>query len=105
MEQIETGCGWYTDDKIYKDYHDQEWAYLWNFTGGAPLQPNYEKRADIPTHTDLSTQISKDLKKRGFKFCGPTIVYAFMEAVGMVNDHVTSCPRHEEVQALANRRE
>ncbi len=191
MEQNETGCGWYTEEKIYRDYHDQEWGvpewdsralweklildgfqaglswitilkkreafreafagfdpnlvaefteadverllqnagiirhrgkieaaisnakvwqeieaeqgfdtYLWNFTGGAPLQPNFETRGEIPTQTELSLKISKDLKKRGFKFCGPTIVYAFMEAVGMVNDHVTSCPRHKEVQAF-----
>jgi len=78
-------------------------TYLWNFTGGAPLQPNYKNRSDIPTQTALSLEISKDLKRRGFKFCGPTIVYAFMEAVGMVNDHVTSCPRHAEVQAMGKR--
>jgi len=50
--------------------------------------------------TDLSAEISKDLKKRGFKFCGPTIVYAFMQAVGMVNDHVVTCPRHVPVAKM-----
>ena len=57
--------------------------------------------ADVPAETELSRTISKDLKKRGFKFVGPTIVYAFMQAVGMVNDHVVSCPRHQEVKLLA----
>ncbi len=189
MEQSGTGCTWYTDDKIYKDYHDQEWGvpewdsralweklildgfqaglswitilkkrdafreafagfdpdlvaaftqsdverllqnagiirhrgkieaaitnakvwqaieaeqgfdnYLWNFVGGAPIVNRFELMSEVPAYTPLSTQISKDLKKRGFKFCGPTIVYAFMQAVGMVNDHMLSCPRHEEVQ-------
>ncbi len=68
--------------------------YLWDFVGGAPLQNAWERLEDVPAFTPLSTQISKDLKKRGFKFCGPTIVYAFMQAVGMVNDHVVTCPRH-----------
>ena len=54
----------------------------------------------MPAQTDLSLKISKDLKKRGFKFCGPTIVYAFMQAVGMVNDHLVTCPCHERVARL-----
>ena len=53
----------------------------------------------MPAQTELSQAISKDLKKRGFKFCGPTIVYAFMQAVGMVNDHLVTCPCHELVKA------
>ncbi|MFT6662972.1 MAG: DNA-3-methyladenine glycosylase I, partial [Maricaulis maris] len=68
--------------------------YLWAFVGGEPVQNSYASLSDVPTKTALSEQISKDLKKRGFKFVGPTIVYAFMEAVGMVNDHETGCPRH-----------
>jgi DNA-3-methyladenine glycosylase I len=56
---------------------------------------------DIPAATPMSEALSKDLKKRGFKFCGPTIVYAFAQAVGMVNDHVTGCYRHAEVKKLA----
>jgi len=72
--------------------------YLWNYMDGKPLQNNYATMADVPAFTDLSTQISKDLKKRGFNFCGPTIVYAFMQAVGMVNDHTVGCFRHKEVQ-------
>lgn len=74
-------------------------TYLWNFMGGEPLVNNFKTMAEIPAQTPLSVLISKDLKKRGFKFCGPTIVYAFMQAVGMVNDHVLSCPRHKECQA------
>jgi len=190
MEQKQNGCTWYSDDLIYKDYHDTEWAvperdsralweklildgfqaglswitilkkrdafraafagfdpnkvaqftqtdverllqnpgiirhrgkieatignakawqkieaeqgfdrYLWDFVGGSPIVNQFETTAQIPAHTPLSTALSKDLKKRGFKFCGPTIVYAFMQAVGMVNDHVLSCPRHKEVQS------
>ena len=74
--------------------------YLWAFVGGEPVQNSYASLSDVPTKTALSETISKDLKKRGFKFVGPTIVYAFMEAVGMVNDHETGCPRHAAVKAL-----
>ena len=64
--------------------------FLWDYVGGTPLHPK-RKGGDIPAETALSQQVSKDLKKAGFKFCGPTIVYAFMQAVGMVNDHVQGC--------------
>ena len=74
--------------------------YLWGFVDGKPLQNNCKTSADVPAFTELSTQISKDLKKRGFNFCGPTIVYAFMQAVGMVNDHTVTCYRHKEVQGM-----
>jgi DNA-3-methyladenine glycosylase I len=67
---------------------------LWDFVGGKPIVNRYRRIGDIPAETELSRAISKDLKARGFKFCGPTIVYAFMQATGMVNDHLTSCPRH-----------
>ena len=77
--------------------------FLWDYVGGAPLQTNFTDKHQVPTQTPLSLQISKDLKKAGFKFCGPTIVYAFMEAVGMVNDHLVSCPCHAKVSALAVR--
>lgn len=69
-------------------------TFLWDYVGGKPLQPNRAEMSDVPAFTDLSTQISKDLKKAGFKFCGPTIVYAFMQATGMVNDHITGCHCH-----------
>ncbi len=75
-------------------------GYLWSWTGGKPLQNEWRSMADIPAKTPLSEAITKDLKKRGFKFCGPVIVYAFMQAVGMVNDHLTACPRHQPVRKM-----
>lgn len=75
--------------------------HLWSFVGGAPIQNTWTSLKDTPTQTAESQALSKDLKKRGFKFVGPVIVYAFMEAVGMVNDHETGCFRHEAVKALA----
>lgn len=74
--------------------------YLWAYVGGAPLQNRWRSMAEVPTETEISRAISKDLKKRGFKFCGPTIVYAFMQAVGMVNDHLITCPFHDVVAKL-----
>lgn len=76
-------------------------TYLWEFFDGAPLQSKRRSMNNVPASTQLSEKISKDLKSRGFKFCGPTIVYAFAQAVGMVNDHLTGCYRHEEVKKLA----
>lgn len=75
--------------------------YLWGFVDGKPLQNKFKSMGDVPASTDLSKAISKDLKARGFKFCGPTIVYAFMQAVGMANDHVSTCPRQKAVARLA----
>ncbi len=75
-------------------------TFLWRYVGGQPVQNNFRTMADIPAETELSRRISKDLKAAGFKFCGPTIVYAFMQAVGMVNDHLVGCPCHAKVQAL-----
>jgi DNA-3-methyladenine glycosylase I len=72
-------------------------AYLWRFIGGAPVRHRYRRLADIPATTDESDAMSRDLKKRGFKFVGPTICYTFMQAVGMVNDHVIDCFRYREV--------
>ncbi|MBZ0128770.1 MAG: DNA-3-methyladenine glycosylase I [Rhodobacteraceae bacterium] len=77
--------------------------FLWDYVDGQPLQNRFASMAEVPTETPLSRQISKDLKKAGFKFCGPTIVYAFMQAVGMVNDHIVTCPRHDPVAAMARR--
>jgi DNA-3-methyladenine glycosylase I len=68
--------------------------YLWGFVDGRPIVNRYQTMSEIPAETEISRTISKDLKARGFKFCGPTIVYAFMQATGMVNDHLTSCRRH-----------
>ncbi len=85
--------------------HEQGFdRYLWNYVDGTPIQNRWNSMADVPAFTPLSTEISKDLKKRGFKFCGPTIVYAFMQAVGMVNDHVVGCPQHTRVAQLAKDR-
>ena len=69
-------------------------SLLWDFVGGRPIVNRYKSIAEIPAETELSRAISKELKSRGFKFCGPTIVYAFMQATGMVNDHLVTCPRH-----------
>lgn len=68
--------------------------YLWGFVDGRPIVNHWTRMNDAPTQTPLSERLSKDLKARGFKFCGPTIVYAFMQAVGMVDDHLTGCHRH-----------
>lgn len=65
--------------------------FLWNYVDGNPIVNNWKKTSEIPAQTKLSQTLSKDLKKKGFKFVGPTIVYAFMQAVGMVDDHLTSC--------------
>ncbi len=75
-------------------------AYLWNFVGGKPIQNTWNDFKDAPVKTDISEAIAKDLKKRGFKFCGPIIVYAFMQAVGIVNDHATDCHCYERVKDL-----
>jgi DNA-3-methyladenine glycosylase I len=79
--------------------------YLWNFTGGRPIQNHLQHMKDAPAQTPLSQSIARDLKQRGFKFTGPTIVYAFMQAVGMVNDHLTVCFRHRECARLEKNRE
>jgi len=65
--------------------------YLWGWVDGKPIVNSFKKLSDVPASTPLSEKISKDLKKRGFTFVGPTIIYAFMQAVGMVNDHTTDC--------------
>lgn len=72
--------------------------YLWDFVDFMPILNEYEKSSDLPASTEISTKLSKDLKKRGFTFVGPTICYAFMQAVGMVNDHTVGCFRYTECQ-------
>jgi len=74
---------------------------LWSFCGGRPIQNQWKSTAEVPAQTAEAMEMSRALKARGFKFCGPVIVYAFMQAVGMVNDHVTACPRHGEVAGMA----
>ena len=71
--------------------------YLWNFVDGKPIQNNFKSMIEMPANTSLSDKISADLKSRGFKFVGSTIVYAHMQAMGMVNDHTTNCFRYNEV--------
>ncbi len=71
--------------------------YLWGFMGDSTIRNSWENLSDIPTTTAESEAMSRDLKKRGFRFVGPTICYALMQAVGMVNDHVTDCFRHQEL--------
>lgn len=75
--------------------------FLWSRVGGAPIQGGRAHLSDVPAETDLSRRISKELKAEGFRFCGPVITYAFMQAVGLVNDHLVTCPAHDRVAALA----
>jgi DNA-3-methyladenine glycosylase I len=75
--------------------------YIWQFVDGKPIQNSWEKMTDIPSNTPESKAMSKDLQKRGFKFVGTTICYAFMQAVGMVNDHLVGCFRYEELKKKA----
>jgi len=73
-------------------------AYLWSFVGGKPLQNRRRSMSQVPSSSPESDAMSRDLKKRGFKFVGSTICYALMQATGMVNDHLVTCPRHKAVQ-------
>jgi len=77
-------------------------AYIWQFVGGSPIVNTWTSGHEIPAETDMSRQMSRDLKNRGFRFIGPTICYAFMQAVGMVNDHTTDCFRYHEIIDLYN---
>lgn len=74
--------------------------YLWGFVGGRPIENKFIDPAQIPTQTPESQAMAKSLKKEGFKFCGPVITYAFMQACGLVNDHAVQCPGHARVKAL-----
>jgi len=74
-------------------------AYLWSFVGGKPKQNRWRKMTQVPARTPESDAMSRDLLRRGFKFVGSTICYAFMQAIGMVNDHLVTCPRHAELGA------
>ena len=78
--------------------------YVWSFVGGRPIQNRFSKDGDIPATSPESDALSKDLKTRGFKFVGSTIIYAHMQATGMVNDHVTGCFRYKPCAALAKKR-
>lgn len=90
-----------TNAQAYLKIIEQEGSfskYLWKFVGDKPIVNSFKDMSEVPATSPESDLLSKDLKKRGFKFVGSTIVYAFMQAVGMVNDHFTSCFRYEEVQ-------
>ncbi|WP_339913686.1 DNA-3-methyladenine glycosylase I [uncultured Brevundimonas sp.] len=78
-------------------------AWLWSFVDGQTVQNRPATLADVPTQTPQSEAMAKALKARGFNFCGPVIVYAFMQATGMINDHLTGCPRHTDVRAMGDR--
>jgi DNA-3-methyladenine glycosylase I len=77
-------------------------AFLWSFVGGRPVQNRFAAMAELPAQTDASRAMSRELKRQGFRFVGPTICYAFMQSVGMVNDHVATCFRYDEVAALGS---
>jgi DNA-3-methyladenine glycosylase I len=72
-------------------------TYLWSFVDGRPIRNRFVTMADVPARTDLSDRIARDMKRRGLRFVGSTIVYAYLQAVGVVNDHLVSCPRHAAV--------
>lgn len=72
--------------------------YLWNFTDGKPIQNNWQQMNNVPATSELSDTISKALKKKGFKFVGSTVIYAYMQAIGMVNDHMNTCFRYEQIK-------
>jgi DNA-3-methyladenine glycosylase I len=76
-------------------------AYSWGFVGGAPIVCRRRKLSDLPAQTEESKAMSKDLKRRGFRFIGPTVCYAYMQAAGLANDHVTSCFRYRELSSRA----
>ena len=80
--------------KVQKEFGSFD-KYIWSFVGGKPLNNKIKSRNDVPAKTEISDAISKDLKKRGFNFVGSTIMYAFMQATGMVNDHLVSCFCHD----------
>jgi DNA-3-methyladenine glycosylase I len=77
--------------------------YIWSFVDGRPIQNRWHTLAEIPATTPLAATISKDLKKRGFRFVGPTIIYAHMQATGMVNDHLVDCFRYPEIVAMSEK--
>ncbi|MGH8102317.1 MAG: DNA-3-methyladenine glycosylase I, partial [Chthoniobacterales bacterium] len=78
-------------------------AYLWSFVGGKPIQNRWRKMTDLPVRTAESDAMSRDLLRRGFKFAGSTICYALMLAIGMVNDHLVTCPRHAKLGGKRSR--
>lgn len=94
-----------TNSQVFIKMRDEEGLnfsdYIWSFVDGVPIQNSWATSSDIPVKSPESEALSKDLKKRGFKFVGPVIVYAFMQAVGMINDHSTDCHAYEPCKAMA----
>lgn len=93
-----------TNARAWLDIMDQDGGfsgYLWDFVDGKPQQNAFTHMKQVPAETEMSAKLSKSLKSKDFRFCGPTIVYAFAQAIGMVNDHMVSCPRHRECARLA----
>lgn len=91
--------------RIYLDMRERGedfGQFLWDMVGGAPIQ-NQWRAGQVPTQTPLAVEMSKALKAKGFKFCGPVIVYAFMQATGLVNDHLVDCHRHGPCRAMGHR--
>ena len=88
-----------TNARAYLEVEDFS-ALCWSYVDGVPLQNRWETQAEVPASTPMSEAFSKDLKKRGFRFCGPTIVYAWMQACGLVNDHLVGCHRHDVCAAM-----
>ncbi len=93
---VKNARGYFKIQEAHGSFSD----FLWQFVDGKPIQNTWQTMGDIPAETKESQAMSKALKKQGFSFVGPTIVYAFMQAVGMCNDHVVSCFRYEEVKQL-----
>ena len=87
------------EEKERGGFHD----LIWKHVGSKPQINRFKDRGDVPAQTEMSQGLSKELKQRGFSFCGPVIVYAFAQAVGMVKDHLTSCFRHEECGRIARK--
>ena len=79
-------------------------TYLWSFVGGKPIQNRWQRMADVPARTAESDAMSRDLQRRGFQFVGSTICYALMQATGMVNDHLVTCPRHAQLSGARRRK-
>ena len=98
------GCR--TNAQLYLDIMEKDGFanYIWSYVDGKPIQNAFEELSDVPAETDISRALSKDLKKRGFKFCGPTIVYAFMQACGLVNDHLIGCFCYDKIQKMGEKR-
>ena len=88
--------------EVQKEFNTFD-AYIWQFVGGRPIQNAWRSVKTVPAQTPESEKMSKDLLKRGFRFVGPTICYAFMQAVGLVNDHMVGCYRYKQIQAMAEK--